>query len=120
MLEFLFWLFVLVLFGAAVAVAWLFIKGYLAGVSPAAAIFGPRPEKRLDIVEQSTLDGRRRLVLIRRDEVEHLIMTGGPVDVVIETNIDRKNRHGAEAADGQASSFQTFQSRGAGPTFADQ
>ena len=33
--------------------------------------------------------GRRpcRLVLIRRDGVEHLIMTGGPVDVVIETGI---------------------------------
>jgi formyltetrahydrofolate deformylase len=29
------------------------------------------------------VDGRRRLVLIRRDDVEHLIMTGGPVDVVI-------------------------------------
>jgi hypothetical protein len=29
----------------------------------------------------------RRLVLIRRDDVEHLIMTGGPVDVVIETGI---------------------------------
>jgi len=26
-------------------------------------------------------------VLIRRDGVEHLIMTGGPVDVVIETGI---------------------------------
>ena len=26
-------------------------------------------------------------MLIRRDDVEHLIMTGGPVDVVIETGI---------------------------------
>ena len=26
-------------------------------------------------------------VLIRRDDVEHLLMTGGPVDVVIETGI---------------------------------
>ena len=33
------------------------------------------------------MDARRRLVLIRRDDVEHLIMTGGPVDVVIETGI---------------------------------
>ena len=33
------------------------------------------------------MDRTRRLVLIRRDDVEHLIMTGGPVDVVIETGI---------------------------------
>jgi hypothetical protein len=25
--------------------------------------------------------------LIRRDDVEHLLMTGGPVDVVVETGI---------------------------------
>jgi hypothetical protein len=38
-------------------------------------------------MEQASVDGRRKLVLIRRDDVEHLIMTGGPVDVVIETGI---------------------------------
>jgi hypothetical protein len=29
---------------------------------------------------------------VRRDDVEHLIMTGGPVDVVIETNIAAPRR----------------------------
>jgi hypothetical protein len=43
--------------------------------------------KRLGIVDQAPVDGRRRLVLIRRDEIEHLVMTGGPIDVVIETGI---------------------------------
>lgn len=43
--------------------------------------------KRVGLVESTSLDGRRRLVLIRRDNVEHLIMTGGPVDMVIETGI---------------------------------
>ena len=43
--------------------------------------------KRVGMVESTSLDGRRRLVLVRRDNVEHLIMTGGPVDVVIETGI---------------------------------
>jgi hypothetical protein len=38
-------------------------------------------------MEQASVDRMRRLVLIRRDDVEHLIMTGGPVDVVIETGI---------------------------------
>jgi len=50
-------------------------------------LFKPRPEPRLGVVEQASLDSRRRLLLIRRDDVEHLIMTGGPVDVVIENGI---------------------------------
>lgn len=50
------------------------------------ALFQGKP-KRVGVVEATSLDGRRRLVLVRRDNVEHLIMTGGPVDVVIETGI---------------------------------
>src|SRR5688572_22941538 len=50
-------------------------------------LFPPRPEPRLAVLEQASVDRMRRLVLIRRDDVEHLIMTGGPVDVVIETGI---------------------------------
>lgn len=50
--------------------------------------------KRVGVVESTSLDGRRRLLLIRRDNVEHLIMTGGPVDVVIETGIPLLMRHG--------------------------
>jgi flagellar protein FliO/FliZ len=46
-----------------------------------------RPEPRLGVLEQANVDNRRKLVLIRRDDVEHLIMTGGPVDMVIETGI---------------------------------
>jgi hypothetical protein len=46
-----------------------------------------RPEPRLGVLEQANVDNRRKLVLIRRDDVEHLIMTVGPVDVVIETGI---------------------------------
>jgi hypothetical protein len=34
-------------------------------------------------------DGRRKLVIIRRDNVEHLLMIGGPTDVVVEQNIVR-------------------------------
>lgn len=43
--------------------------------------------KRLGVVDQAPVDGRRRLLLIRRDGVEHLVMTGGPLDLVIETGI---------------------------------
>jgi hypothetical protein len=44
---------------------------------------------RLGIVDAIPIDGRRQLVLVRRDGVEHLILTGGPSDVVIETAIPR-------------------------------
>ncbi|MGE0751053.1 MAG: flagellar biosynthesis protein FliO [Variibacter sp.] len=44
---------------------------------------------RLAVIDAAAVDGRRRLVLIRRDNVEHLIMIGGPTDVVIEQNIMR-------------------------------
>jgi flagellar protein FliO/FliZ len=87
MVTFLYYLFMFLAIAGVVTIVALFVRGYLTGTSPTAAIFGPRPERRLDVVEQSSIDGRRRLVLIRRDDVEHLIMTGGPVDVVIETNI---------------------------------
>lgn len=50
-------------------------------------LFGPRPEHRIGVVDHVSVDGKRRLILLRRDDVEHLIMTGGPVDVVIETGI---------------------------------
>ena len=90
-------LFALLALGAVAAV-WV-LKGYLNGQSPAAAIFGPRPERRLGVIEQASVDGRRRLVLVRRDGIEHLIMIGGPVDVVIETGIgERRGRPEAAEA----------------------
>src|SRR5512135_1996743 len=46
-------------------------------------------QPRLAVIDAATVDGRRRLVLIRRDNVEHLLMIGGPTDVVVETNIVR-------------------------------
>jgi hypothetical protein len=59
-------------------------------------LFPPRPEPRLAVMEQASVDRMRRLVLIRRDDVEHLIMTGGPVDVVIETGIAAPRDDAAE------------------------
>jgi flagellar protein FliO/FliZ len=46
-------------------------------------------QPRLAVIEIAGVDPRRRLLLIRRDNVEHLIMIGGPSDVVIEPNIVR-------------------------------
>ena len=50
-------------------------------------LFAPKSPKRIDIVEQVTIDPKRKLLLVRRDNVEHLLMTGGPIDIVIESGI---------------------------------
>lgn len=42
---------------------------------------------RLAVMDATPVDSRRRLVLVRRDDVEHLILIGGPTDVVVEQNI---------------------------------
>jgi Flagellar biosynthesis protein, FliO len=47
-----------------------------------------RRGQRLGISEYHELDKSRRLVLIRRDGVEHLILIGGGQDIVIESGID--------------------------------
>jgi flagellar protein FliO/FliZ len=46
-------------------------------------------QPRLAVLDSAIVDARRRLVLIRRDNVEHLILIGGPTDVVVEENIVR-------------------------------
>ncbi len=86
-------LLLLIVFVAAAIVAGALVwRSYVDSGAPGSGMFRAKNEKRLDVVEQATLDGRRRLVLIRRDDKEHLIMTGGPVDVLIETGIDSKRK----------------------------
>lgn len=53
-----------------------------------------RRGQRLSISEYYELDKTRRLVLLRRDNVEHLVLIGGGQDVVIESGIG----HGAGMA----------------------
>lgn len=104
MWEILSWLFFIIFIAGLLVVGGLLLRGYLTTGTPTGGLtgsfFSPKAEKRLDVVEQEAIDGRRRLVLIRRDDVEHLIMTGGPVDVVIETGISKKLLSKAEVVDG--------------------
>jgi len=44
-------------------------------------------DKRLGLVEIMPLDPKRRLVLIKRDQVEHLVILGPGTETVVETNI---------------------------------
>lgn len=45
-------------------------------------------QRRLAIIESLPLDNRRRLVLIRRDGKQHLLLLGGTTDMLIEQGID--------------------------------
>lgn len=54
---------------------------------------------RLAVIDAAEVDAQRRLVLVRRDEVEHLVMIGGPTDIVIEQNITGPGRSAAQTQD---------------------
>ena len=56
---------------------------------------------RLAVLDALAIDARRRLVLVRRDNVEHLLLIGGPSDVVVEQAIQRpRARPAAKTAAG--------------------
>lgn len=44
-------------------------------------------QQRLQLVESLNLDVRRRLVIVRRDDVEHLLLLGVNQDIVVESNL---------------------------------
>jgi hypothetical protein len=66
------------------------------GSGDTSRFFTPR-SRRLAFIERTALDGGRKLLLVRRDDVEHLILIGGPIDLVVETGIRAENGAGALA-----------------------
>ncbi|MDR3375449.1 MAG: flagellar biosynthetic protein FliO [Ancalomicrobiaceae bacterium] len=71
-----------------VLVAW--VIGRFATGSLGARKGSTKGRSRLAVTDASDVDGHRRLVLVRRDDVEHLIMIGGPNDLLIESRIMRQ------------------------------
>jgi flagellar biogenesis protein FliO len=51
--------------------------------------------RRLSVVDTLMLDPKRQLLIVRRDDVEHLILTGGTQDLVIESGIPVEAHHPA-------------------------
>ncbi|MGE5504172.1 MAG: FliO/MopB family protein [Actinomycetota bacterium] len=54
---------------------------------PGMATMRPASRRRLSLVEAMAVDGKRRLVLVRRDDREHLLLLGGASDLVVERDI---------------------------------
>lgn len=64
---------------------WRLLRG---GSAESTYVAGGRNRKaRLAVMDATAIDNYRRLVLVRRDEVEHLLLIGGSADVVVEGNI---------------------------------
>ncbi len=76
----------IVVLGLIALTAWL-VRRFGSARLGASTTRGRQP--RLAVIDAASVDGRRRLVLIRRDNVEHLMMIGGPTDLVVEANIVR-------------------------------
>ncbi len=55
-------------------------------------------DPRLSIKEVIAVDHKRRLLLVRRDDVEHLLMIGGEADLVVEQGIPAQMPHPHAAA----------------------
>ena len=83
---------VLALIGAA---AWL-VRRFAGNRLGANTNRGRMP--RLAVIDAAAVDGRRRLVLVRRDNIEHLLMIGGPTDIVVEPNIVRATHARSDVA----------------------
>lgn len=63
--------------------AWL-VRKFGFGIAPAAVRRGRR---RLAVVEATPVDAKRRLVLVRCDATEHLVLLGANSETVIEAGI---------------------------------
>jgi flagellar protein FliO/FliZ len=87
--------FVLILTGVCY---WLFRRYY----GTALPTGGRSRVPRLGVVDSLSIDHRHRLVLIRRDNVEHLLLIGKTTDLVVEPSIVRSLPAGARPRQGQA------------------
>jgi len=83
--------------------AWL-VRRFGSGALGSAGGRGRQP--RLAVIDAATVDARRKLILVRRDNVEHLVMIGGPTDVVIESNIVRAAGATREVSQARAAPMQ--------------
>ena len=77
-------IFVLGLFGVVA----LLVRRY--GIGYRAPVRRGKMGRRLAIQEVMPLDAKRRLVLVSRDDEEHLILLGAGSDEVVERNISAK------------------------------
>ena len=62
-------------------VAWVMRRGGMAG----GTVRGRARQRRLSVVEALPIDAKRRLILIRRDDREHLILLSANGDLLVDS-----------------------------------
>lgn len=80
----------------AIWVAFLTVRRFRSGLFVSGGMKGRLP--RLAVTDAVPVDSSRRLILVRRDDVEHLILIGGPTDIVVEAGIGRAQANVQPAA----------------------
>ena len=79
------------------AAALVFVLALIGAAAYALRVFGflslaqRRPgDRRLSVVESLLIDARRRIVIVRRDDKEHLILISPTGDTLVESGFDAK------------------------------
>ncbi len=70
----------------------MFLRRY--GQTAKSLLGGGDTGSRLQVMEMRYLDPKRKLVLVKRDGVEHLLLIGDGQSVVVESNIEQKTGQG--------------------------
>ncbi len=86
-----------------IVIVWIFRK--MTGTAARRAMRSRVP--RLSITDSTTVDEKRYLVMVRRDNVEHLLLIGGANDLVVESNIVRAQTAQKPGANTQTAVKQT-------------
>lgn len=71
----------------------LIVKKFALPQNARSPLFGKSKKARLQVIETLAIDHKSRLVLLRRDDVEHLIIVGPTHETLIESGI--KNSPGS-------------------------
>jgi flagellar protein FliO/FliZ len=78
---------ILILIAAGLWILLMVVRRFRSGLFVSGGNKGRMP--RLAVTDAVPVDSSRRLILVRRDDVEHLIMIGGPTDIVVEAGIGK-------------------------------
>lgn len=88
MLQTLVWWVISLLFVIALILLFaVILKKFFMPGTPRRTRFRKGGQRRLEVLENLPLDHKTRLMLIRRDNVNHLLLVGGNEERVIESNI---------------------------------
>jgi len=79
-----------VVLGLIALLAWIARRFRLGGLAGSAIASG-----RLEVVETLPIDGRQRLVMVRHDDREHLLLIGQERSVVIEVGVTSSRTNAA-------------------------